>query len=171
MASKASERLLRVLKADDSDFTAAWSEVCARASERDESLQDEVRKTAERVRSGGDRALRKCIEELEGHKLSRLEVTNDEWDAACEAVDPADRAAIGKAAMRVREFHRKRIPSSWEMREEGGGFMGQRVRALRRVGIYVPGGKATYPSTVIMNAVPASVVEVEEICGAHTECP
>ena len=65
--------------------------------------------------------------------------------------------------MRVRDFHRKRIPSSWEMREEGGGYLGQRVRPLERVGIYVPGGKAGYPSTVIMNAVPASVVEVPEI--------
>jgi histidinol dehydrogenase len=65
--------------------------------------------------------------------------------------------------MRVREFHRKRIPSSWEMREEGGALMGQRVRPLQRVGVYVPGGKAAYPSTVIMNAVPASVVEVPEI--------
>ena len=78
-------------------------------------------------------------------------------------VPAADRAALGKAAMRVREFHKKRIPASWEMREEGGAFMGHRVRALARVGIYVPGGKASYPSTVIMNAVPASVVEVPEI--------
>jgi histidinol dehydrogenase len=65
--------------------------------------------------------------------------------------------------MRVREFHRKRIPSSWEVREEGGGTFGTRVRPLHRVGIYVPGGKAVYPSSVIMNAVPASVVEVPEI--------
>jgi histidinol dehydrogenase len=65
--------------------------------------------------------------------------------------------------MRVREFHRKRIPSSWEVREEGGGVFGHRVRPLERAGIYVPGGKALYPSTVIMNAIPASVVEVAEI--------
>jgi histidinol dehydrogenase len=71
----------------------------------------------------------------------------------------------------VREFHRKRIPSSWEMREEGGAFMGHRVRPLERVGIYVPGGKASYPSTVIMNAVPASVVEVPEIVMATPPGP
>jgi histidinol dehydrogenase len=65
--------------------------------------------------------------------------------------------------MRVRQFHRKRIPSSWEVREEGGANFGQRVRPLERVGIYVPGGKAAYPSSVIMNAVPASVVEVPEV--------
>jgi histidinol dehydrogenase len=90
-------------------------------------------------------------------------VTRDEWDEGMEKIDPADRAALGKAAMRVRDFHKRRIPSSWEMREEGGALMGQRVRALGRVGLYAPGGKAAYPSTVIMNAVPASVVEVPEI--------
>ena len=81
---------------------------------------------------------------------------DDLSNAACEAVEAPDRAALGKAAMRIRDFHRKRIPSSWEVREEGGGYLGQRVRPLERVGVYVPGGKAAYPSTVIMNAVPAS---------------
>ena len=73
--------------------------------------------------------------------------------------------------MRVRDFHRRRIPSSWEIREEGGALLGQRVRPLARVGIYVPGGKAVYPSSVIMNAVPASVVEVPEIIMASPPSP
>jgi histidinol dehydrogenase len=90
-------------------------------------------------------------------------VTPAEWDLGCEAVPSADRAAIGKAAMRIRDFHRKRIPSSWEMREEGGGYMGQRVRAMARVGVYVSGGDQQNPSSVIMNTTPASVVEVPEI--------
>ncbi|MCB1299654.1 MAG: histidinol dehydrogenase, partial [Microthrixaceae bacterium] len=108
-------------------------------------------------------ALLALVKKYDGATLAALEVTDREWDDACDKVDSADRAAIGKAAMRVREFHRKRIPSSWEMREEGGGFMGQRVRPLARVGLYVPGGKAVYPSSVVMNAIPASVVEVPEI--------
>jgi len=73
--------------------------------------------------------------------------------------------------MRVREFHRKRIPSSWEVREEGGATFGNRVRPLQRVGIYVPGGRALYPSSVIMNAIPASVVEVPEIVMATPPRP
>lgn len=163
MASKASDRLLSVLKADDSGFDATWRAFCERVPERDESLEQEVREAVDQVRDGGDRALRKCIEALEGHKLTRLEVTNDEWDEACERVDPADRAAIGKAAMRIREFHRKRVPSSWEMREEGGGYMGQRVRPLARVGVYADTAGIVHPSSVIMNTVPASVIEVPEI--------
>jgi histidinol dehydrogenase len=115
------------------------------------------------VRELGDEEVLALTRKLDGARVRVLEVNRDEWDEACEAVDPGDRAALGKAAMRVRDFHRKRIPSSWEVREEGGGFLGQRVRPLERVGIYVPGGKAGYPSTVIMNAVPASVVEVPEI--------
>ena len=116
------------------------------------------------VRKDGDKALLGFVKKFDGADVENIEVTPEEWEAGCDQVDSADRAAIGKAAMRVREFHRKRIPSSWEMREEGGGYMGQRVRPLARVGLYVPGGKALYPSSVVMNAIPASVVEVPEIC-------
>ena len=110
-----------------------------------------------------DPALLACVKKYDGADLKSLEVGRDEWDAACEAVDPADRAAIGKAAMRIRDFHRKRIPSSWEMREEGGGYMGQRVRPLARVGIVVPDDVRLNPVSIIMNASPPSVVEVPEI--------
>jgi histidinol dehydrogenase len=163
MAAKAASKLMRVLKSDDGDFAESWREICERSEESGRSVDADVAKIIASVRSGGDTALRKHIHKLDGARLEALEVTNEEWDEACDSVDSADRAAIGKAAMRVREFHRKRIPSSWEMREEGGGYMGQRVRPLARVGLYVPGGKASYPSSVVMNAIPASVVEVPEI--------
>jgi histidinol dehydrogenase len=171
MASRAGAKIVRVLKTDESSFAAAWRSLCDRRSQQAEGVEKDVRKIVDRVREGGDRELLACIRKFDGARLRSLEVTREEWDQACERVDPADRAAIGKAAMRIREFHRKRIPSSWEMREEGGGFLGHRVRPLQRVGIYVPGGKAIYPSTVIMNAVPASVVEVEEIAMATPPQP
>jgi len=155
--------MLKVLQTSDAGFEAAFKELCGRREELDESVDKTVRTIVERVREDGDEEVIAYTRKLDGAKLDLLEVGHDEWEAGCEQVDPADRAALGKAAMRVREFHRKRIPSSWEMREEGGAFMGHRVRPLERVGIYVPGGKAAYPSSVIMNAVPASVVEVEEI--------
>jgi histidinol dehydrogenase len=173
MASRASSKtgLLRVLRADESGFERSFERLCRRRQEREEGLEKNVRKIVERVREHGDDEVLALTRRLDGAQLRSLEVERDEWEQACEAVDPADRAALGKAAMRVREFHRKRIPSSWEMREEGGAFMGQRVRPLERVGIYVPGGKASYPSTVIMNAVPASVVEVPEIVMATPPGP
>jgi len=163
MAAKATAKPMRVIKADSAKFADEWQQVCARREDSVLDVEADVAKIVSAVRSDGDEALYGFIKKFDGAKLDAIEVTNDEWDDACDSVDSADRAAIGKAAMRVREFHRKRIPSSWEMREEGGGFMGQRVRPLARVGLYVPGGKAIYPSTVVMNAIPASVVEVPEI--------
>ncbi len=163
MAARTTAKLMRVIKTDAADFADEWQKVCGRREDSVLDVDADVAKIVAAVRADGDEALLGFVKKFDGAKLSLLEVANDEWDDACDQVDSADRAAIGKAAMRVREFHRKRIPSSWEMREEGGGFMGQRVRPLARVGLYVPGGKAVYPSTVLMNAIPASVVEVPEI--------
>lgn len=160
MASRNS-RLLRVIKSDETGFDEAWREVCAR---RPAALTSkDVRKLIERVREGGDEELIARIRKADRSRIESVEVTRAEWDEGCEAVDAGDRAALGKAAMRVREFHRKRIPSSWEMREEGGGYFGHRVRALERVGIYVDASDRRAPSDVIMHTIPASVVEVPEI--------
>ena len=134
MAAKASAKLMRVVTSDSAGFEEAWKADLwtsrrQRARRREGGRQDH-RGSA----SGGDKALLAFVKKFDGARSRRSRSTNDEWDEACEQVDSADRAAIGKAAMRVREFHRKRIPSSWEMREEGGGYMGQRVRPLSRVG-------------------------------------
>jgi histidinol dehydrogenase len=164
MASRTSEKNpVPVLSTGEAGFEAAFRRYLSRRVAEDEGVEKTVRKIIQRIREGGDRELLAHVRKLDSAKVERLEVTRDEWDAAVEKVNPADRAPLGKAAMRVRDFHRRRIPSSWEMREEGGALMGIRVRPLSRVGLYVPGGKATYPSSVIMNAVPASVVEVPEI--------
>jgi histidinol dehydrogenase len=164
MARTSAKSVLRVLESSKPGFDAAFEKLCRRRDAQDgDEVEKTVRKILERVRELGDEEVLALTRKYDGARVRNLEVTREEWDAACEAVDPGDRAALGKAAMRVRDFHRKRIPSSWEVREEGGGFLGQRVRPLERVGVYVPGGKAGYPSTVIMNAVPASVVEVPEI--------
>jgi histidinol dehydrogenase len=173
MAARAKSRtkILNVLTTKDADFERAWAQLCDRRGEQAADVDETVKTIIADVRERGDAAVLEGIERFDGAKLEQLEVTPNEWDAGCDAVDPADRAAIGKAAMRVRDFHRKRIPSSWEMREEGGAFMGARVRPLERVGVYVPGGTAVYPSTVIMNAVPASVVEVPEVLMASPPQP
>jgi histidinol dehydrogenase len=162
MANRASAKPMRVIRTDESGFGTAWKAICNRRNDGGQDVERDARKIIDRVRDGGDKELLACVAKYDGAKLSKLEVTREEWDHACEQVDGADRAAIGKAAMRIREFHRKRIPSSWEMKEEGGGYMGARVRPMERVGIYVPGGKA---------AVPASVVEVSEIVMATPARP
>jgi histidinol dehydrogenase len=172
MASRTTSRgILPVLQTDQPGFEAAFRRLERRRETQAEDIEKAARRIVERVQSGGDKELLACIRKFDGARLDEIEVDRDEWEAAAEAVDGADRAALGKAAMRVREFHRKRIPSSWEIREEGGAVFGHRVRALTRVGIYVPGGTAIYPSSVIMNAIPASVVEVPEIVMATPPRP
>lgn len=172
MAARTRGRLaLRALASGDAGFQRAFDELVRRREAGREDVEKAARKILERVREGGDAELVACVRKFDGAKVDAVEVTKAEWDEGVNRVDPADRAALGKAAMRVREFHRKRVPSSWEMREEGGAYMGVRVRPLQRVGLYVPGGKASYPSSVIMNAVPASVVEVPEICVATPPRP
>lgn len=163
MSARTSKAILSVLRSDERGFDRAFAELVERRARRDESVERSVRRIVERVRAGGDEELLACVRRYDGARLEAVEVQKEEWDRAVEIVDPADRAALGKAAMRVRDFHRKRIPSSWEVREEGGATLSQRVRPIERAGVYVPGGKALYPSSVIMNAVPASVVEVPEI--------
>jgi histidinol dehydrogenase len=162
-ARESSKAVLPLLKTTDSGFRRSFEKLVRRREDGQEGVEKTVRRIVDRVRKGGDAELRALTRKFDGASLDDLEVGRAEFEEAGEAIDPADRAALGKAAMRVREFHRKRIPSSWEVREEGGGVFGTRVRPLHRVGIYVPGGKAVYPSSVIMNAVPASVVEVPEI--------
>lgn len=170
-ARSSAKRPVAVLQTSDAGFEKAFDRLCRRRFGSDDAIEKTVRKIIDRVAAGGDAELLACVRKFDKAKVDALEVTREEWDEAVESVDPADRAALGKAAMRVRDYHRRRIPSSWEMREEGGGLLGQKVRPLERVGIYVPGGKASYPSSVIMNAVPASVVEVPEIVMASPAGP
>jgi histidinol dehydrogenase len=172
MATRSTAKgIVPVLRADDSGFDAAFEKLVRRRDDGAEDVGKVVRRILDRIRDGGDAELLAHIKKFDGAEIDEIEVQPGEIEQAGESIDPADRAALGKAAMRVREFHRKRIPSSWEVREEGGGTFGHRVRPLQRVGIYVPGGKAIYPSTVIMNAIPASVVEVPEIVMATPPGP
>jgi histidinol dehydrogenase len=175
MASRSTTKgIVPVLRTDSAGFKKAFARLTNRRHIDADDVEKKVRKIIESVRDEGDEELLALLRKFEKSKIQsadQLEVQNEEWEAAGEEIDGADRAALGKAAMRVREFHRKRIPSSWEIREEGGGIFGHRVRPLERVGIYVPGGTAAYPSSVIMNAVPASVVEVPEIIMATPAQP
>ena len=163
MPRESSKAILPVLDTRHDGFDRAFAKLVRRREEVQDDVTKTVRRIIDRVREVGDEEIRALTKKFDGASLREFEVGRAEFEEAGEKIDPADRAALGKAAMRVRDFHRKRIPSSWEVREEGGGVFGTRVRPLQRVGIYVPGGKAVYPSTVIMNAVPASVVEVPEI--------
>jgi histidinol dehydrogenase len=118
------------------------------------------------VRSEGDRALLRYSEELDGlavTEASALEVDAARCQQALDDLPSEDRAALETAAARIREYHLHQRQESWEKLEADGTKLGQQVRPLERVGIYVPGGKAAYPSSVLMNAIPAHVAGVDEI--------
>ena len=114
------------------------------------------------VRSRGDAALREYAQRIDGSALEAIETPRAEIEAAAKAIDAGLRQALEVAARQVREFHQRQYRESWTHRSEAGA-VGQIVRPLRRVGLYAPGGRAIYPSTVIMAAVPAQVAGVEEI--------
>ncbi|MHA7965407.1 histidinol dehydrogenase [Paenibacillus sp. CAU 1782] len=117
------------------------------------------------VKNEGDAALLRYTEEFDGSKLTaaQLRVTQDDIDAAYKLVDEAFLVAIREAAVNIRRFHEKQLRNSWMDLQPDGTLLGQIMRPLKRVGVYVPGGKAAYPSSVLMNVIPAQVAGVPEI--------
>ncbi len=118
------------------------------------------------VRARGDRALLEYTERFDGFRAGSagaLAIAAAEFEEAERSLEPAARAALGYAAERIERYHSAAMPKSWRMTDEHGSILGQDVRPLDRVGIYVPGGRAAYPSTVLMTAVPARVAGVREI--------
>ncbi len=126
-------------------------------------IEAQVRAIAQQVQAEGDTALLRLSRQWDCPTLEHLEVTPEEFDRAYQRVRPEVVEAIQHAIARVRRYHRPMRASSWWNPEPSGGLLGQMVRPLERVGIYVPGGRARYPSSVIMNAVPAKVAGVNEI--------
>ena len=150
----------------DIDFDQRFEAILSRGEEAGREVEQVVLGIIADVRQRGDSAvleLTRRFDRLEAVDLAALEVTADEMDTAFSQVDEADVAALMLAVDRVTSFHEKQKQQSWISTEEPDIMLGQKVTPLQRVGIYVPGGKASYPSSVIMNAVPARVAGVGEI--------
>lgn len=129
----------------------------------DAEVESRVRAILNDVASQGDDALREYTARFDGVQLASLEVTPDEFEQAERGVPPHVADALRLAATRIRRFHEHQKRASWFDVDEHGGLVGQMITPLRRVGIYVPGGLAVYPSSVLMCAIPAQVAGVEEI--------
>jgi histidinol dehydrogenase len=129
------------------------------------AYEERVAAIIERVRSEGDAAVFAYTKQFDGADITadNLLVTDDEIKEAYDTVDAALLAVIKKALVNIREYHEKQRQYSWFDSKENGVILGQKVTPLRRVGVYVPGGKAVYPSSVLMNVVPAKVAGVAEI--------
>ena len=149
----------------EADFKARlhWS------AETDAGIEDVVANILRDVQTRGDAAVLEYTNRFDGlnaTSVASLELTQTELKAAFDAIPADQRDALQAATNRVRSYHqaqKKANGESWSYRDEAGSLLGQKVTPLDRVGIYVPGGKATYPSSVLMNAIPAHVAGVEEI--------
>jgi histidinol dehydrogenase len=127
-----------------------------------EAVRGDVREIVDRVREEGDVAVREFTSEFDGVEVGNLEITDD-CERALEAVDDELLEAIETAAANVREFHEAQLPEDWREEFADGRELGRRFRPLERVGVYVPGGSAAYPSSAIMGVVPAVVAGVDHV--------
>jgi histidinol dehydrogenase len=160
---------LRRLSTADSGFEADFQRVLHWSADTDAAIEQRVAAILEDVRTRGDAAVLDYTARFDGLQaasVAALEISQDELHAALARITPAQRQALQAAADRVRRYHERQLEAcgrSWSYRDEDGTLLGQKVTPLDRVGLYVPGGKAAYPSSVLMNAVPARVAGVGEI--------
>ena len=160
---------IRQLDTTTADFEAEFQRVLHWSAETDSAIEERVAAILADVQARGDAAVLEYTQRFDGlaaASVAALEITQDELQAALNAITPAQRSALEAAAARVRSYHERQLEAcgrSWSYRDADGSLLGQKVTPLDRVGIYVPGGKAAYPSSVLMNAVPAKVAGVGEI--------
>ncbi|MGC8669398.1 MAG: histidinol dehydrogenase [Chthonomonadales bacterium] len=153
---------MRVVRVAGDGWPAAQRAVKRSIADVPASLVDTVRAIIADVRRRGDNALLELGRRFDAPGLAQLEVGEPEWDEACAALPPGDREVMDRAAASIERFHRNQVRTGW-FQAEGGALVGQMVTPLERVGIYVPGGRAAYPSSVLMTAIPAAVAGVREI--------
>jgi histidinol dehydrogenase len=157
---------MQFLDINDREFEARFAAILARGEETGREVEQVVLDIISDVRRRGDEALldyTRRFDRLEAASVAALRVTEGEFDAAFASVAEEDITALKLAVERVARFHEKQKQETWLSTDEKDILLGQMVTPLERVGIYVPGGKASYPSSVIMNAVPARVAGVGEV--------
>jgi histidinol dehydrogenase len=160
---------IRQLATTTADFEGEFQRVLHWSAETDHAIEERVAAILDDVRVRGDAAVLEYTQRFDGltaQSVASLEITRAELQAALAAITPQQRSALEAAAERVRDYHQRQLEAcgrSWSYRDADGTLLGQKVTPLDRVGIYVPGGKAAYPSSVLMNAVPARVAGVGEI--------
>ena len=128
------------------------------------SVADIVSGILAEVETNGDAALFALTEKFDGARLTALEVTSEEIDEAFAAVDSAFLDVIREAAENIRAFHQKQVRNSFILTDKNGVVCGQKITPIEKVGLYVPGGTAAYPSTVLMDSIPAKIAGCREIC-------
>lgn len=155
--------MIRIKKGDKKTLQHFIEELKARIGENDKKVDSAVAEIVSGVRAGGDEAVKGYSVKFDGWSPEKLEITREEMEKMISSCDPAFISALEKAAENIRDFHARQKQQSRIDTTKGGIITGQRVRGLHRVGVYVPGGTAAYPSSVLMNVIPAKIAEVGEI--------
>ena len=154
---------MKITKANGKAEYALIENLKKRAGEADQKIVDIVSTIIRNVKENGDDAVREYTVRFDGSVPKKTVITKEELQSYLDMVDDDFKSAIIKAKDNIYDFHLRQDQQSWMTTKENGVIMGQRVRGLHRVGIYVPGGTAAYPSSVLMNAVPAKIAGVKEI--------
>jgi len=157
--------MLKHLDTSDKNFNSSLQSLLSSTDEPDKAIVDVVSNVITNVRSRGDEALLEYTNQFDRRNttIDSLEIPKQDLEAALTRIPSELRQGLEHAAKRVREFHEKQKQSTWTYEDEEGNVLGQKITPLDRVGVYVPGGKAAYPSSVLMNVIPAHVAGVEEI--------
>lgn len=155
--------MIQIAKADGVAERKLIEQLKQRSGEIDRTVTAAVTEILQNVRQYGDTSVREYTMKFDGSVPDHPEVSKEDLDASIEQCDSDFIYALYKAAENIRDFHQRQKQQSWLTPKENGVILGQRIRGLKRVGIYVPGGTAAYPSSVLMNAIPAKIAGVEEI--------
>ncbi|SFM38170.1 histidinol dehydrogenase [Nitrosomonas communis] len=157
---------LNRLSSTDAKFDEALHTLLAFESTQDETVNKTVNHILTDIKKRGDDALldyTRRFDHLELSSISEVELPKSVWQQSLQRLQTAEREALEQAARRIRTYHERQLSQSWQYTESDGTLLGQKITALDRVGLYVPGGKASYPSSVLMNAIPAKVAGVNEL--------
>lgn len=154
---------MKVIYTDKQAEFQFLDEMNRRAGEVNFSVSESVLGILKDVSMKGDKAVREYGEKFDGACPASFEISKDEMKKAYDAADERFRNALIHAKENITRYHEQQVQKGYELKKENGVILGQIIRGLNRVGIYVPGGTAAYPSTVLMNAIPAKIAGVEEI--------
>lgn len=155
--------MIRIAKADGVSERELINQLKARSGEIDRKVTSAVTDILNNVKQNGDDAVREYTLKFDGHMPSKFEISREEIDSSPDKCDRDFILALYKAADNIRDFHARQKQRSWLEPKQNGVILGQRIRGLKRVGVYVPGGTAAYPSSVLMNVIPAKIAGVKEI--------
>ena len=155
--------MIRIAKADGVSERELINQLKARSGEIDRKVTSAVTDILNNVKQNGDDAVREYTLKFDGHMPSKFEISREEIDSSPDKCDRDFILALYKAADNIRDFHARQKQQSWLEPKQNGVILGQRIRGLKRVGVYVPGGTAAYPSSVLMNVIKKKIAGVKEI--------